>query len=146
MGSIWVPFAPSVFNGTGGEPRKSIVFSVSDDVRRGLEAIEEWCREALRDSTPQIDGIWRSAIKPASRYPASLKAKVTLAGPGACSFYDGESQRVPEPEDWSSLACVPIVQVRGCYVQKGGAGLMLEVTALMVGGRREHAREEVAFL
>jgi hypothetical protein len=40
---------------------------------------------------------------------------------------------------------IPIVEFRGIYVQKGSAGMLLEVTSLMVGQKREQA-QKVEFL
>ena len=144
IGSIWTPFAPSVYGGNGSEPRKSIVFSIPDDARRQMEAVEEWCRDALRESTPNIDAIWRSSIRPPAQYPASLRAKITLAGPSACSFFDEEGNSAQEPGNWVSLSVIPIIEVRGCYLQKGAAGLILEVVRLMVGQPKEQAGEKKA--
>jgi hypothetical protein len=145
MGSIWTPFAPSVYGGTGSEPRKSIVFSIPDDLRRQLEAIEEWCRDHLRESTPNVDSVWHSSIRPAAQYPASLRAKITVAGPSPCSFIDEEGNPVPEPTDWAGLPVIPIVEFRGVYTQKGAAGMLLETVHLMVGQKREQA-QKVEFL
>jgi hypothetical protein len=146
LGSIWTPFAPSVYGGNGSEPRKSIVFSIPDDVRRQVEAIEELCRDQLRETSPTIDAIWHSSLKPAAQYPASLRAKITVAGPSPCSFIDEEGNAVPEPTDWAGLPVVPIVEFRGCYLQKGAAGMLLEVTSLLIGQKREQAGQKVEFL
>ena len=37
------------------------------------------------------------------------------------------------PTNWRRLAVLPIIEVRGIYAQKTGAGLVLEVVALMIG-------------
>ena len=137
MGAIWTPFAPSVYGGNGSEPRKSIVFSIPDDVRRRFEDIEEWAREALRPSMPAVDAAWHSAIKPATNYPASLRAKITLSGPGACSIVDQEGQPAEVPDDWQGRCVIPLIEVRGVYMQKASAGVILEVTGLMLGPARQ---------
>jgi hypothetical protein len=143
LGTIWTPFAPSVYGGNGSEPRKSIVFSIPDDVRRHVEAIEEWCRGQLRETNPTIDRSWHSSLKPAAQYPASLRAKITLSGPGACSFLGEDGDTVPEPDNWAGLPVIPIVEFRGCYLQKGAAGMLLEVTSLLIGQKREQAGQKV---
>lgn len=139
MGAIYIPFAPSVYGGSGSEPRKSIVFSLPDDVRRGFEALEEWAREALRPTMPAIDALWHSAIKPATNYPAALRAKITLSGPGACPFYDDEGKPTEAPDEWQGRCAIPILEVRGLYFQKASAGLLLEVVGVMLGSARQHS-------
>jgi hypothetical protein len=146
LGSIWTPFAPSVYGGSGSEPRKSIVFSIPDDVRRQVEDIEEWCRDRLRETNPNIEGTWHSSLKPAAQYPASLRAKITVAGPSPCSFIDEDGNPVPEPTDWAGLPVIPIVEFRGCYLQKGAAGMILETAHLMLVQKREQAGQKVEFL
>ena len=42
------------------------------------------------------------------------------------------------PTAWAGLSVIPIVHVKGVYVQKGMAGLVMEVTSLMVGDRKRH--------
>jgi hypothetical protein len=137
MGSIWTPFAPSVYQGTGGETRKSIVFSIPDDVRRCVEGWEEWARDSLRPTTPNIDALWVSSIKPPSNYAASLKAKITLSGPGACAFVDEEGHPVDPPEEWGGRTAIAILEVRAAYLQRSSAGIILETVALMVGPLRK---------
>jgi hypothetical protein len=137
MGAIWTPFAPSVYGGNGTEPRRSIVFSLPDDVRRCLENMEEWAREALRPTMPTIDAAWYSAVKPAANYPATLRAKITLSGPGACPIVDAEGKPVEVVENWQGLCVIPILEVRGVYIRKASAGLILEVTGLMIGPTRQ---------
>ena len=40
---------------------------------------------------------------------------------------------MPLPTEWAGLAVVPMVHVKGVYIQKMMAGLVMEVTSLMVG-------------
>ena len=146
LGAIWTPFPPSVFQGTGQEPRKSIVFSIPDEVRRQIELIEEHLREKLRPYAPQIDAIWHSSVKPPGQHPGSLRAKITLEGPGACLFIDDENKVVDIPEDWAGLTLIPVVEFRACYLQKGAAGMILEVVKVMTGQKREEMETDTAFL
>jgi hypothetical protein len=137
MGSIWTPFQPSVYQGTGGETRKSIVYSIPDDVRRCVEGFEEWIRDSLRPTTPNIDSLWISSVKPPSNYAASLKSKITLSGPGACAFVDEDGRPVDPPEEWGGRVVIPILEVRAAYLQRASAGIILETIALMVGPLRK---------
>ena len=45
LGEIYTPFEPSVFRGTGAEPRKGIVFAAPADVLDDLRQIEEWAKK-----------------------------------------------------------------------------------------------------
>ena len=40
LGSVWIAFEPSVYRGTGNEPRKGIVFSMPAHVQEDLELLE----------------------------------------------------------------------------------------------------------
>ena len=126
MGDITTPFAPSVYRGTGNEPRKGIVFSVPDEVLLALCKIEEWARKQ------HPDGVWHSVIKDGGTYPSSVKAKINVSGPNACRILDAEQRPTAWPENWSRLSVIPIIEFRGVYSQKTGNGLILDVTHLMI--------------
>ena len=131
MGEISIPFEPSVYRGTGNEPRKGIVFSVPDSVLLALAKIEDWAQK-------QSPGIpWHSAIKTGGNYPACFKAKINVTGPNACRILDAKQCPAEWPESWPRLAVLPILEVRGIYSQKTGRGLIIDVTHLMVGAAPE---------
>lgn len=132
---VRVPFAPSVFKGQGDEPRKGIVFSVSDQVAQHILLLEEIVREQLRPSCPQIDAIWHSCLRVRSGFPPSFRAKIWLQGLDPCKFFSEQGQRVEQPQDWSGLSCLPLIAV-AAYTQKNSAGLLVDVKALMVGSKR----------
>ena len=136
MGSITVPFAPSVYRGTGNEPRKSILFSVPDSVLLAIAQIEEWARKQ------HPDGVWHSSIKEHKGY-RSLKAKINATGPNACRILDDQQRPMAWPDNWSHLAAIPIVELRGVYSQKTGSGLILDVTHLMI---QDSEPDTLAFL
>ena len=50
------------------------------------------------------------------------------------------------PESRARLPVIPIVEVRGVYIQKTGSGLILEVTHLMVGETEPETPKECQFL
>ena len=126
MGEVTTPFAPSVYRGTGNEPRKGIVFQVPDAVVLALCKIEDWAQKQ------HPGGVWHSAIKTGGTYPACIKAKINVSGPNACRILDAQQRPTEWPESWPRLAVHPILEVRGVYSQKTGSGLILEVTHLMV--------------
>jgi hypothetical protein len=134
IGDINTPWEPSVFRGTGEEPRKTITFAIPDDVRSKFEAIEERVKKLL--SLP--DDAWTSSVKSGDKYAASMKAKIRLTGSRACRFVDGSGKQVPHPTSWRKLPVIPILELRGVYKQqKRQAGLIWEVVALMVGEEQE---------
>ena len=124
---IYTPFEPSVFRGTGSEPRKGIVFIVPPDVLEGLRTIETWAKK----SDP--GAVWHSAIKESAGYASCVKAKINQSGPHACTIVDMDGRPVKWPENWARLRVIPIIDVRGVYIQKTGSGLILDVVRLMVG-------------
>jgi len=67
LGQVSTPWAPSVFNGSGNEPRQTITFSVSEETRHHMELVEEAVREGLKQTAPGIDAIWSSSTKPPAK-------------------------------------------------------------------------------
>ena len=128
LGEIYTPFEPSVFRGTGNEPRKGVVFAIPGDVYDDLLKIEVWARKHLADGT-----VWHSAIKEPGVYSGSIKAKINVSGMYPCEIVDADGKPLPLPEHWSRLKVVPVLEVRGIYSQKTGSGLILDVTHAMVG-------------
>ena len=128
LGEILTPFEPSVYRGTGSEPRKGIVFAVPPDVFEDLEKIDKWAQ-----SQRQEQGVWHSCLKPAGTYSASVKAKINVTGPNKCNVVDMHGKPAPWPGAWARLKLISILEVRGIYSQKTGSGLILEVTHLMLG-------------
>ena len=125
LGDIYVPFEPSVFRGTGNEPRKGILVAIPQDVMDDLRAIEDWARKQVSSTT------WHSCLK--ENYGAGLKAKIDVAGLNACLIFDVEGTPTEWPTSWNHLPVIPIIEVRGVYSQKTGSGLILGVTQLMIG-------------
>ena len=58
LGQVSTPWAPSVFNGTGNEPRQTMTFSVPDEIRQQMELIEDAVRDCLKQHVPSVDAIW----------------------------------------------------------------------------------------
>ena len=131
LGDIHVPFEPSVFRGTGAEPRKGIVFSVPQDVLDDLRKIEDWAKAQISPST------WHSCIKEPGSYNGAVKAKINVAGPNICLIFDANGAPAEWPDNWHHLPVIHIIEVRGIYSQKTGSGLILDVTQLMVGEEKE---------
>ena len=146
LGTITVPWDPSVFQGSGNEPRKTISFSIPDVVREQMELIEEAIRDKLRESIPDIDSIWSSATKPPGKHQSLLRAKIVVAGDKACACFNAAGEPAPLPEEWRGLPVVPILAIKSVYLQKAMAGIVLEVTSLMIGEPTQQGVERGGFL
>ena len=133
LGQVQTPWAPSVFNGTGNEPRQTITFSVPDEIRQQVELIEEAVRECLKQHISGIDAIWSSSTKPPGKHPSILRAKIVVSGDKICPCFNAAGEPVPLPTDWVNLPVLPMIAVKSVYLQKGMVGLVLEVVSLMVG-------------
>ena len=133
LGDIVVPFEPSVFRGTGAEPRKNILFTIPEDVMRDLQAIEEWAQK----NVPSLSAPWHSCLKEPGNYGAGLKAKINVEGRHVCLIFDAKGAPTEWPESWHRLPVIPIIEVKGVYSQKTGSGLILDVIQLMVGEELE---------
>ena len=128
LGEIYTPFEPSVYRGTGNEPRKGVVFAIPGDVYDDLLKIEVWAKQHVPDGT-----VWHSALKEPGSYAGSVKAKINVTGAYPCEIVDADGKPLPWPENWSRLRVVPVLEVRGIYCQKTGSGLILDVAHIMVG-------------
>ena len=137
-----VVFEPSVYQGTGDEARKGIVLRLSSADFTAFQALEEWCKQALLEQTPNVDGIWSDSSKLTEKWGAQLKAKINVHGPYCAIFYDESRQPCKAPQVWKGLLATVLLEVRGCYVQRNSAGLLLEVTHLRYGEPPEAAEVE----
>ena len=128
LGEIFTPYEPSVFRGTGDEPRKGVIFSIPGDVYTDLMKIEMWAKQQVPEGT-----VWHSALKEPGAYSGCVKAKINVTGSYACEIVNVEGKPMPWPKHWSGLRVIPVLDVRGIYSQKTGSGLILDVTHIMVG-------------
>ena len=83
-----VAFEPSVYQGTGEEARKGIVFRLRDDDFTAFQALEEWCKQSLQTQTPNVDTLWSASSKLMDKWGAQLRAKINVHGPYCAIFYD----------------------------------------------------------
>jgi len=124
-----IPFAPSVYNGTGDEERKSIVIEIDPEIEEVFAQLEDIMRQTLDEQQANIDSIWTSPIRPASgTFSASIKAKINVSGSKQAKFYNEENIAVEPPTDWKNTGAQVVVHIRGAYLQKNAAGMMLDVT------------------
>ena len=146
MGCITTPWAPNVFRGSGSEARVTMTMNIPESVREAFELIEEHVRELLRPVCPKIDALWHSASKPGERCRSTLRAEINIAGEKMVRYVDVDGNPVDPPTNWVGLSVLPLIAVRGAYVQKTGAGLMVDVLAVMVGSVQERRDEELTFI
>ena len=138
--SISIPFEPSVFQGTGAECRKGIVFDVPESVFAAFASVEEFCRQSL-----DAQSLWCSSLRPSERYPATLKAKINVAGDRTAKFYNEANEPADPPTNWRRLPCNAVVQLRGCYVQKQSVGMLFEVYHLQYNSEPTKVEEVSPF-
>ena len=121
---LTIPFEPSVFQGTGQEPRKSMLMNITQEIFDAFATIENFCRQ------PEQQALWTSSLKPADKYGATLKAKINVTGERAVKFYSAANDPCEAPTDWKNLRCNAVVLVKGIYIQRQGVGLLVDVTHL----------------
>jgi hypothetical protein len=146
LGIVTTPWPPNVYRGTGNEDRVTMTVSIPDNLREHMELVEERIRDLARPSFPKIDSIWHSSSKPGDRYKSTLKAKINIRGDKMAKFVDSDGNPVDPPTQWHNLAVIPVLTVRGVYFQKTSAGLMMEVSAVMVGDVQAKSEEGVRFI
>jgi hypothetical protein len=145
LGLVTTPWQPNVYRGTGQEHRVTATFNVPDSIREDMELVEERIRDILRPSVPKIDSLWCSSTKPGDRYKSTLRAKITMCGDRMVKFVDRDGNPADPPTSWQGLSVLPVLTLRGAYIQKTGAGVMMEVVALMIGEAQGRREEEIKF-
>ena len=69
-----------------------------------------------------------------------------MSGEKARACFNAAGEPVPLPKEWPGLPVVPILAVKSVYIQKAMAGLVLEVTSLMVGEPTAQGIERGGFI
>lgn len=124
-----IVYEPSVYNGTGDEQRKNIVFEISPEIEHALAALEDTLRQLMEERVSNIDSIWCSAIKPATDFNGpTMKAKIRVSGEQVCKFFDENNMTRETPEVFKALDAKVVLCIQGIYVQKQAAGLLMTVT------------------
>ena len=129
-----IPFEPSVFGGSGGEPRKAVRFAICEDelLDRILD-MERKARALLEDTGVKLT--WVSSIAEATElYPASVKAKVWVTGERAALIRDENGDAILMPsQPWPRPRANALLEARGIYrMANSTAGLILQVAALQL--------------
>jgi hypothetical protein len=145
LSSVSTPFAPSVFGG-GDADRKGILFNIPNETYEQLYEFESNCLKALKEHVPNIFEIWRTAITPEDKYSATLKAKINTRGDNKVTYYNSEYEVVEEPASWRKLPVNASIIIKGCYVQRGQAGFLIDVTHLQYGDAPDAQPQVCPFL
>jgi hypothetical protein len=120
-----VAFEPSVYKGTGEEPRKNIVLRLSHQDAKDVEAFQEKVQQLACVGADK----WNSCIQ-----GETLKCKINVLGPRRCAFMDAKTKKYGDPpESFKDRPVSAVISVQGVYSQNKGAGLLLDVVALKYG-------------
>ena len=109
-------YEPSVFQGTGAETRLNIVIRAPESALQALRTIEE----AILPSG------YISCLR-----DGAVRAKIDVT---KAKFYDSEGE-ISAPSSFRQ-ACNAFVEIKGTYSTRQAAGLLIEVTALELGGAK----------
>lgn len=134
LGKMRILFEPSLYNGTSEDQRVNIVMSIGDETAAEIAKMEELVRDKLRAHVPHVDQIWNSCLRPPSdRGGGTLKAKLRVRNEGAVQCFNKDREEIPRPTTWKGYSICPLIETRSIYVQARNAGLVLEVTAAVLG-------------
>ena len=122
-----MPFAPTAFGGGTGE-RKGCLVTINEELADYLCQLEALAKAHL--AIPKIENIWTTAVRRDEHFPPSLRCKINTSGLHMASFFGEDGELAPEPEDWRQLPVSVCVVIRGVYLQKTCAGLLIDVTHL----------------
>ena len=111
-----VVYEPSVFGGTGTETRVNLVLSVADEPRGHLKAIEE------------AQGLGH-ALCSVIREDGSIRAKLDL---DTVRIFNAAHQRVAAPAKWKGATMHALLEVRGHWKSRSGAGLSVLCTDIQL--------------
>jgi len=107
---------PQYFGGTGGETRVNLVLSVSDEPRGHLKTTEE------------AQGLGH-ALCSVIREDSSIRAKLDL---DTVRIFNAEHQRVAAPANWKGATIHALLEVRGHWKSRSGAGLSVLCTDIQL--------------
>ena len=127
--SAKIPFEPSCFRGAAGD-RKGCLISIPQESADAFVCMEEWIMQQLTAHVPNIQEIWVSSVRPSEKWPPSLRCKINVAGPRMVKYFDCGNERCEAPTDWRQLSVNAVIAIRGVFIQKGCAGMLLDITHL----------------
>ena len=99
-----------------------------------------------RDQVPHIDALWASCARQTLHGP-QLRCKVNTEGPRKIHLVNEALEPLHMPvAELQHRQAVPILAVRGVYIQRNTVGLMLDLAACIVGPKEEREAMQIDFL
>ena len=143
--SLRIPFAQSVHRGAGEETRVSCTFEAPQSVVEHMEQLEKNIIAKARD-VPHIDALWVSCARHTPHRP-QLRCKLNTEGPRKIQLVNEALEPLDLPvAELQQRQAVPILSVRGVYIQRSQVGLMLDMAACIVGPKPEPKATQINFL
>ena len=122
-----IPFTPSCFNSASSE-RKGCLISIPQAIVEYIHKLEDDVKAHL--SIPH--SVWISSLRHSEGFAPCLRCKVNTA---QVEYFDAEKVACDAPTEWRQLLVNACVAIRGVYLQKTSAGLLIDITALQYGER-----------
>ena len=152
FGQVWNLAEPIAFDyNETSTKKKSLLLRMPGELLDKMLAMEEACMtrilENLGDEFPYIREVWKTCVREKEEGGRALGVKVDIE---RCSYYDNGKASVV-PAKWKSLNAVPILQLGGVWIRpptkvnKGEAGLMLEMTSAMLGSFKPAVKRKYGF-
>ena len=104
--------------------------SIPQESADAFISMEDWAMQQLNAQVPNIKEIWVSSVRPNEKWPPTLRCKINVAGSKTVNYYNGNNERCDAPTDWRQLPVNAIIAIRGVFIQKSCAGMLLDITHL----------------
>ena len=99
-----------------------------------------------RDQVPHVDALWVSCARQ-TPHGSQLRCKVNTQGRRKIKLVNEALEPLDLPvAELQHRQAVPILVVRGVYIQRNQVGLMLDMAACIVGPKEEREAMQIDFL
>jgi hypothetical protein len=143
--SCRIPFPPSVFKGTGKETPLNVLYDVPPSGVDAMLRIEQIVCDKARHFIPLVGSLWSSCIR-TTPY-TQMRCKINVEGLYKIQLYDQAGEPISIPiEDLAKRPVVPVVNIRGVYMQRAQVGLMMDCSGLVVGAKPEETAPRVQII
>ena len=120
------PLAPSCFGGVEGD-RTGCLVTIPQELADYVLGLEDCVKDLIAATISNIADIWVSSIRTNDNFPPSLRCKINTL---KVTYFNEETEPCKEPTDWHQLSVNVCVAMRGAYIQKSCAGLLIDVSHL----------------
>ena len=139
--SLRIPFAPSVYRGTGEETHVCCTFEAPQSVVDHMEQLEKMIIAKARDQVSHIDALWAPCARQMPHGP-QLRCKINTEGPRKIQLVNEALEPLDLPvAELQHRQAAPILNVRGVCIQRNQVGLMLDMAAFIVGPKEREAMQ-----